>query len=297
MMLPLLLAVALGRGPVPVETAAVRVVVERAPLHPMLDRFLREVGGTVGLPTRVETATGTLVEGPAPGTVVLLTCHHALAGARAVRVELPDGREVQLDARAWWVAAGVDLAGITLPRGELSPLALAPRWPADGETVRAAGLAEARDLVVRDGATEGVVDHTPPGGPPQQLGLVSASIAPGMSGGPVVDTLGRLVGVVVAGTTPGSAWGGSGMVVPVGAVRAALAAPPPVVGVVRSTFDAEAKVTAVDPVGAVLGLRRGDQVVAVSDHVGPPALLAERLAGRAGPVVVQRGDGTSIVVP
>jgi S1-C subfamily serine protease len=153
----------------------------------------------------------------------LLTAAHVVAGSRTVDI-VADGFPTTT-AQAAGVAPAGDVAivpdtGVTVP-----PLALAPADALPGSRVWLGGYPSvpagqpAPGLEV-DGLR--VVDYVggAPVGEPWPVMRLSGSAAPGMSGGPVLDATGRLVGMVVGNEVPG----GDALVVPVDDLSALLTA-------------------------------------------------------------------------
>ena len=118
----------------------------------------------------------------------LATAFHVVVGARRVRVHLPDGTEAVTD-RVWALDPERDVAVLALD-ADLAPLPLAPA-DAPGRvafTVGAAGPVAARRFPDLDR---------------QGVRVAGNAIAPGASGGPLLDGRGRVLGVVVAGRGDG----------------------------------------------------------------------------------------------
>jgi S1-C subfamily serine protease len=126
----------------------------------------------------------------------VLTARHVLDGAAEATVEL-DGRSavaavVLLDGN------GRDVALLSAPELAADGGAFVDgRGAIDGATVRVLGHPEGRALTERSGAVVGWIDEGPlaiDGGRVLALDLV---VAEGMSGGPIVDASGAVVGVAI----------------------------------------------------------------------------------------------------
>ncbi len=133
---------------------------------------------------------------------LIVTNHHVVEGAAKVTVTFSDGRRAPVTE---WVAAsvGTDLVLLRVSvRGvKLTPLTLAESLPQPGADVLAIGAPLGR----RETVTKGIVSAIRKGSevPGGRDGIdedsvwiqTSAQIAHGSSGGPLVDSLGSLVGV------------------------------------------------------------------------------------------------------
>ncbi|MGE5282547.1 MAG: MarP family serine protease [Chloroflexota bacterium] len=168
------------------------------------------------------TACGLGVEGSgwvaAPGVVV--TNAHVVAGESDTTVTTQGG--ASLDATPVYYDPGNDLALLRVDAGlPLLPIAPAPKsgdagailgYPENGPySAVPARLGETRDTIAEDSYGRG----------PLRRAIVSlrGSVRSGNSGGPIVDTRGRVMGTVFATTTAGAP---GGFAVPDSVVEAAL---------------------------------------------------------------------------
>jgi hypothetical protein len=127
----------------------------------------------------------------------LVTNAHVVAGARRLRVILADGRVVdQVDLIDF--DREHDVAILAIPGQDLPTLPLAARLPAVGTQVLAIGSPLGLDRTVSDGLISAV--RTTSAG---QMLQISAPISRGSSGGPVLDSRGRVVGVSTSGLEVG----------------------------------------------------------------------------------------------
>ncbi len=168
------------------------------------------------------TACGLGVEGSgwmgAPGLVV--TNAHVVAGESDTTVTAPDGTEV--DATPVHYEPVNDLAVLKV---DLSLPVLKPaRNPRSGTAAAVIGYPENGDLTItpaRFGGTQTVISENSYGRGPvaRQMSSIRGTIRSGNSGGPVVDTKGRVLATVFAATTMGKP---GGFAVPDNLVRTAL---------------------------------------------------------------------------
>jgi len=179
-----------------VSPAVVRVVVR--------DREFKEIGLGSGF---FVTADGLLV-----------TNHHVVRGAEFATVLRADGSTLFVDG-VLALDEDHDLAvlkvgGTGLPCLEVAPAAAAP--PPVGSRVYAIGNPKGLTNTLSEGLVSGIRQE---GGEVRAI-QTTAAISPGSSGGPLVDSQGRVIGVVTAYLAGGQ---GLNFAVPAAAVRALLA--------------------------------------------------------------------------
>ena len=185
--------------------------------------FIQATGGAELGGGSAETATGTGVVVNADGTV--LTALHVVQGAEAIEVTFADG--TRSAATVGETAPAIDIATLTpatLPT-VVVPAVLGGAGLAVGDDVVAIG----NQLGLTGSTTAGVVsglDRTiarSGGGSINGLIQFDAAVNPGSSGGPLVNTRGETVGIVIALANPTDAgtFIGIGFAVPIGAAVAA----------------------------------------------------------------------------
>jgi serine protease Do len=158
--------------------------------------------------------------------VRILTNDHVIAQARDIRVRLVDGSE--LPARVIGRAPELDVALLAvdsdrplepLPLGESSSLRVGEWVVALGNPFGHEVMAHVGVMASVDGAG-GAADAPPgTGNPYREFLVVDVAIHAANSGGPLVDTTGRVVGINVAAAPGGSA---IGFAVPIDRVAAVL---------------------------------------------------------------------------
>lgn len=161
----------------------------------------------VSISRRGASGSGVIVEKDG----LILTNAHVVGNAREVQVTLADGR--RLDARVLGRDPAVDIAVLRV-NGRNLPFAT----PGDSDELRAGQLAVVigNPLGLDRTVTTGVisaVDRSPRGTGLDGLIQTDAAIHPGNSGGPVLDSNGRVVGIAtMILSSPG---GGIGFAVPI----------------------------------------------------------------------------------
>lgn len=125
----------------------------------------------------------------------VLTAYHVVANGQLFQIRTVSGRTLR--ARLTAYDAGADVALLQVQgRGSFPVLKLATRPPRVGETVLAIGnsggdfLQPRRGRLLRLGAEAGRADF------PQGTLEMTAPLAPGDSGGPIIDGNGQAIGVV-----------------------------------------------------------------------------------------------------
>lgn len=143
----------------------------------------------------------------APG--VVLTNAHVVTGASEVDIVTSDGRTTRVTVTRYDPAR--DLALLALPDADIAPLPLAEQPAAVGDILVSAGHphgdADLHLAPARVDAYGFVEIDLPPAGPASRLvyRLSSADLAPGSSGGPIVNGRGEVVAVDFAGDDGGHA--------------------------------------------------------------------------------------------
>lgn len=197
------------------EPAELSVASETAPAIALragsVDRAVREA--TVRVRNRtcfgVGTGSGFMVTED-----VLVTNRHVVDGADELQVSTWDGRS--LDVTVNGSARHDDLAVVQLARDVPNQLPLASSPPSEGDDVVAVGYPRGRRIAFAEGR---VVDYADGAafGQATTVMRVTSELAPGNSGGPVVDAQGRVVGVAFGIERET----GLGLVLPVDALVAA----------------------------------------------------------------------------
>ena len=171
----------------------------------------------------LSTACGLGIEGSgwAVRPDVIVTNAHVLAGSDDTTVTTQNGAE--LDATAIYYEPKLDLALLRIGAG-VPPLSVSPKrrvgsrgavlgYPENGPyTLSPARIGETRSTVSEDSYGNGPVDRT--------ITALSGAVRSGNSGGPLVDSHGRVVGTVFAATTSGPT---GGFAIPAEQVLGALA--------------------------------------------------------------------------
>lgn len=143
---------------------------------------------------------------------VIITNAHVVGNARTVQVSLADGR--QLPGRVLGGDASVDVAVVRVQGGNLP---VAPIGDSDRLEVGQTAIAIGNPLGLDRSVTSGIVsaiNRDPRGVGLDGLIQTDAAISPGNSGGPLLDSQGRVIGInTVVLRAPGSE--GLGFAVPI----------------------------------------------------------------------------------
>lgn len=249
----------------------------------------------------LERGVGTGVLYDASG--LIMTAEHVVQGLDEVRVRLSDGNKVV--GQIIGADAENDIAVISIDGGPYAaaPLALDDK-PRPGSLAIALGSPWGLDSTVTSGIVS-AVDRTilSSQGVPRSMLQTDASINPGNSGGPLVDRLGRVIGINVSIYSTSGANDGVGFAVPIDRafrVSEALVAGGEFVsgflGVrLDSTNDlsAGAVVSEVTPdtAAAAAGIETGDTVLSINGvPVAEPADLGAQVRA------FEAGDTVELVV-
>jgi S1-C subfamily serine protease len=128
----------------------------------------------------------------AVGPDLLVTNHHVIGSAVQAEVELPDGRVIA-PVEVLALDPTNDLALVRVPGVALAPIPLSETAPEVGDPCYAIGAPLGMDQTF----TEGIVSAKREMGNTQVVQM-QTPIAPGSSGGPLLDARGQLIGVNTA---------------------------------------------------------------------------------------------------
>ena len=162
--------------------------------------------------------------GVAIGRDRILTNRHVVGQPRDVDLAADIAPVVR--PRGLHASAGTDLAVVDVDAVPVTPLPLAPDDPEPGERVWMAGYPHdgpggtSKGLVVQPAHVLDFVDGRPMGQPGDVL-RIDATARAGMSGGPVLDAAGRVVGLLFGVQTTT----GDSVVLPVSLLRTTLSVP------------------------------------------------------------------------
>ena len=186
---------------------------------PVTDLY-RQVVPSVVLITTSKGSLGSGVIVTDTGTV--LTAHHVISGGGDISIVFADGTKTSATIAAAYPK--IDIATLT-PRK--LPEVVVPATLGGSVAVGSDVVAIGNPLGLRDSTTTGVVsglNRTTKTKAASLSGLIQfdAAVNPGSSGGPLLNTQGTVVGVVVSIADPGEddAFAGIGFAVPIGAALA-----------------------------------------------------------------------------
>ena len=132
------------------------------------------------------------------GDGTVLTARHVVDGAATVLVEVDADASVHRGRVVAVGRGGRDLALVRVDDAITGPRAsFAARPPRPGEEVAVSGHAVGGPLVTTLGRVVAVVTDRPLGDDGGPMLVTTASVRAGMSGGPVIDADGRLVGLAI----------------------------------------------------------------------------------------------------
>jgi S1-C subfamily serine protease len=186
---------------------------------PVTDLY-RQVVPSVVLITTSKGSLGSGVIVTDTGTV--LTAHHVISGGGDITILFADGTKTSATIATAYPK--IDIATLTPRR---LPEVVVPATLGGSVAVGSDVVAIGNPLGLRDSTTTGVVsglNRTTKTKTASLSGLIQfdAAVNPGSSGGPLLNTQGTVVGVVVSIADPGEddAFAGIGFAVPIGAALA-----------------------------------------------------------------------------
>lgn len=145
--------------------------------------YLRCFYASGGLKT---TGTGFIVSEDG----LAVTAAHVVEKASRVTATMKDGTE--LEVRVISADQKTDVAVVRLPKGKYSSLTVADEAPAGGAVVRCIGYPVKDAYII----TEGLVSAPSASISGKDRMLINADVVNGMSGGPVLNSRGEVVGVI-----------------------------------------------------------------------------------------------------
>lgn len=162
-----------------------------------------EAPQTVSLPAnRVPVGHPRVMTGQGSGVIVdvdgfIVTNRHVIEGARGIEVALSDGRRAA--AKIVGVDAATDLAVLQIDASNLEPAEWGDSDDAEvGALVWAVGSPFGLERSITFGILSAKNRAGMAGSPLQDLMQTDAAVNPGNSGGPLVDALGRVIGINTA---------------------------------------------------------------------------------------------------
>ncbi|MGW6442245.1 S1C family serine protease [Lentzea sp. NPDC055074] len=244
---------------------------------------------------------------------VVVTNEHVVKTNRQVRIRYADGQESGGEVIATDPLS--DLAVVRTERKNLPVAEFRAELPRPGEAVLAIGSPLGLEFTVTAGIVSGL-HRTLSGGPQVELIQTDAPISPGNSGGALLDSAGRVIGINESYIPPSQGAVSLGFAIPSGVtldvaekLLSAGKVEHPYLGAslgdltpeIRSRFgittERGALVLEVEPAGPAEagGMRAGDVVVEMKDQqVGGvqdvQAVLRSSRVGERIPVSVRRGD-------
>ena len=168
--------------------------------------------------SEVPRGTGSGFVWDAKGHVV--TNNHVIAGASSATVRLADGEAY--DASLVGTSAAHDLAVLRITADRPEPIPIGESGSLQvGQSVLAVGNPFGLDWTLTTGVVSALERTIPSqdGRPIRGLIQTDAAVNPGNSGGPLLDSAGRLIGVNTAIYSPSGASAGIGFAVPVDTVN------------------------------------------------------------------------------
>jgi S1-C subfamily serine protease len=185
-----------------------------------ITEMYRQVAPSVVMITTSKGSLGSGVIVTDTGTV--LTANHVISGGGSISILFADGTKTSATVAA--AAPEIDIAALTPKR---LPEVVIPATLGGGIAVGSDVVAIGNPLGLRDSTTTGIVsglNRTARTKVGQLAGLIQfdAAVNPGSSGGPLLNSQGLVVGVVVSIADPGGdeAFAGIGFAVPIGTALA-----------------------------------------------------------------------------
>ncbi len=175
------------------------------PLHELSEAMVAAVEKAGAATLLVDARKRFPASGIAISPELVLTADHVVERDEDIHVLLPDG--AQLSARLAGRDPGSDLAALRLERPVASLAEIAPQEARLGQLVLALGRPSAEGIQASLGVVSAIGGpvRTAHGGLLERYLRTDATPYPGFSGGPLVDTAGRVLGLNTSGLGRGAA--------------------------------------------------------------------------------------------
>jgi S1-C subfamily serine protease len=236
-----------------------------------------------------------------------VTNNHVVEGAAAVEIELASGERIPARVRA--TDPQTDLAVVEVDRTDLLSAEFATELPRVGELAIAMGNPLGFENTVTAGIVSALHRSLEETSPYVDLIQTDAPISPGNSGGALVDSDGRVIGINSAGLPPDTRANSLGFAIPSTTVRAIVEqlvesgkAGHALLGITSEPVEGGVRVVSVTPgsAAATAGLREGDLITAIDGaSVASAEVLVSELRARVpGDVVTLTvvRDGSELAV-
>jgi putative serine protease PepD len=243
----------------------------------------------------------------------IVTNQHVVSGAQSVSVEFPDGSEVNADVVGTDPSTDIAVLDVNRPAAELTPVSFASEGTLEvGDSVVAIGSPFGLDGTLTTGVISalGREIQSPNGFTIENAVQTDAALNNGNSGGPVLDTQGRVVGVAAQIRSESGGSDGIGYAIP-GDTAKRVAADLIQDGSVEHAYlgvslpnDGAAQIEQVVPNAPAdrAGLRAGDDVTAVdgekieSGDQLREAIDAKRPGDKLTLTITRNGDERTVEV-
>jgi len=210
----------------PAVPASIRTVLAAEPLSLAADAETRRVEKLTLRIRNISCGQGEIGSGFAIDPHTLITNRHVIAGAAALQADTWDGQTVDLDVSQAATGVLVDIGVIHVAQS-LPVIATTGPEPAVGAPVTAVGYPLGGALTITHGTVLAYLNGNTLNAPIAfngQVMKVSAPVKHGNSGGPLLDSRGRVVGVVFAAQPGATYTASSGVtyVLPMNAINSLL---------------------------------------------------------------------------
>ncbi len=173
------------------DTELVRRILERYPEYRQKVTFSGSLENNAPIIIRVNSSpTGTFI----------VTNWHVVKDAKSINIRTHDKRTFKATVVAYSALGDIVLLQTEAPKGKYDPLEIADTYPEEGENVIVIG----NPLGLFEGSlSTGIVAATRDLPGIGEVVQITAPVSPGNSGSPVMDSEGKVIGIVTFGVTKG----------------------------------------------------------------------------------------------